>query len=122
MASGRNREDRGVTQNAKATMAKCDSENFLILHQSPAPGSLEERYERVFREIFGGMRGRDGRAIDYDVRRKKVNPARTLVAKLAKAKRKRVPKSEVVKIVRALDQYVNEVWPEPADEYRQRQA
>lgn len=98
-------------------MATDGSEKFRMFHQSPAPGSPEERLERMVNEIFGGMRGRNGRAIDYDIRRNKVHPARSLASKLAKAKRKGVPRAQVLRVVRALDTYINERFPEQADEF-----
>ena len=95
-------------------MQQTSSQNVRIFHQPPAPGSPEERLERAVREIFGGMRGRDGRALDYNVRRGRVNPLRVTVAKLAKAKRKGVPRSQVLKLVTSLHEYVDERFPEPA--------
>lgn len=101
-------------------MHRDQSENLLIFHQAPAPGSPEERLERAVREIFGGMRARNGRALDYDVRRNKVNPLRTVATKLRRARQQGVPRSQVLKLEKALHDHIETLWPEQADDFSKR--
>jgi hypothetical protein len=100
-------------------MAQDRSEKFRILTelcQPPRPGTPEAALERGIRELFAAMRGRDGRIIDYDVARGKVNPLRGIATKLAKARRNGVPRSQALRLEAALREHIDRLWPEDGSE------